>query len=206
MRLLLILLLWIAGPPAALAGDIAVTVRNPHGAPVADAVVSVDAAEAGPIHFPWPYVMAQKDIQFRPFVLVVPVGAGVTFPNFDNVRHHVYSFSPAKTFELKLYGHDETRVVRFDKPGVVQLGCNIHDSMVGFIVVVETPYAAKTDDQGVAVLHGVPAGAQVVKVWRAYMKGVGNMQSVVVQVPREGVVQLAVTADVRSPPMTHQMY
>jgi plastocyanin len=206
MRLLLILLLWFAGPAAAFAGDVAVTVRDPHGAPVADAVVSVDAKASGPIHFPWPYVMAQKDIQFHPFVLVVPVGADVSFPNFDNVRHHVYSFSPAKTFELKLYGHDETRVVHFDKPGIVQLGCNIHDSMIAFIVVVETPYAVKTDDQGVAVLHGVPTGAQTVKVWRAFMKGPANAQSLPVQVPREGVARLAVTADVRSPPMMHQMY
>jgi plastocyanin len=206
MRLLLILLLWLAGATAAFAGDIAVTVRDPHGAPVADAVVSVDAKASGPIHFPWPYVMAQKDIQFHPFVLIVPVGADVSFPNFDNVRHHVYSFSPAKTFELKLYGHDETRVVHFDKPGIVQLGCNIHDSMIAFVVVVETPYAAKTDDQGVAVVHGVPTGTQTVKVWRAFMKAPGNAQSLPVQVPRDGIVRLAVTADVRSPPMMHQMY
>ncbi len=206
MRRLLILLVWLLCPGAAFAGDVAVMVRDPHGAPVADAVVSIDARASGPIHFAWPYVMAQKDIQFRPFVLIVPVGADVSFPNLDTVRHHVYSFSPAKTFELKLYGHDETRTVRFDKPGIVQLGCNIHDGMIAFIVVVQTPYAAKTDDHGVAVLHGVPAGGQMVKVWRAFMKAPGATQSLSVQVPRDGEVRLAVTADVRAPPMNHQMY
>ena len=153
------------------------SVRTPHGGPVADAVVSVDAPYSGPIKFAWPYRMAQQNIRFDPFVLVVPVGADVAFPNLDKVRHHVYSFSPAKTFELKLYGHDETRVVHFDKPGIVQLGCNIHDSMIAFIVVVDTPYAAKTDAQGMAVIHGVPAGAQPVKVWRPYHEGAGATPS-----------------------------
>src|SRR6516162_5415929 len=98
MRTLLIFALWCLAPAAAVAGDVAVTVRTPGGAPVADAVVSIDAPYSGPIKFPWPYRMAQQNIRFEPFVLVVPVGADVVFPNLDMVRHHVYSFSPAKSF------------------------------------------------------------------------------------------------------------
>ncbi|HLI67097.1 MAG TPA: methylamine utilization protein [Caulobacteraceae bacterium] len=206
MRWLLVLLFWLSGPLAAAAGDIVVSVRTPSGAPVADAVVSVEAPHAGPIRFAWPYRMTQHDIQFDPFVLVVPVGADVAFPNLDTVRHHVYSFSATKTFELKLYGRDETRVVHFDKAGVVDLHCNIHDDMIAYIDVVDTPFAAKTDAQGLATLHGVPGGDQSVKVWRPYMHTPGNMLVKVVPTPRDGVTRVSFVADVRMPPMSHSMY
>ncbi len=194
---LALLALMLASP--ALAADLLVTVRTPRGAPVADAVVTVAAPYSGPVRFAWPYRMAQQNIQFHPFVLIVPVGADVAFPNLDKVRHHVYSFSPAKTFELKLYGQDETRVVHFDKPGVVELGCNIHDSMVAFIVVVNTPYVGKTDAQGQARIAGLPAGAATVRVWRPYLKAPSNAVSQVVQIPAAGA-HWEVTADVRPPP------
>ncbi|MFI4973706.1 MAG: methylamine utilization protein [Caulobacterales bacterium] len=206
MRFVLCLLLWLTLPAAAVAGDLVVSVRTPQGAPVADAVVTVAAPHSGPIRFPWPYRMAQHHLQFDPFVLVVPVGADVAFPNLDPVRHQVYSFSPAKTFELKLYGRDETRVVRFDKPGVVAVGCNIHDNMVAFILVVETPYAAKTDALGMAVIHGAPAGAQAVRVWRPYLRARDNALTQTAQVPRDGQVRLTFTGDVRPPPEHHMMY
>ena len=151
MRLLpaLLLGLLVAGP--AWAGDLAVSLKTPSGKPVAEAVVMVAAppgAPRAPIKFPWAYRMAQKDMSFVPFVLVVPVGAEVAFPNFDPVLHHVYSFSPAKPFELKLYGRDQTRVVKFDRVGIVAVGCNIHDDMTGYIRVVDTPFAAKTNAAG----------------------------------------------------------
>ncbi len=206
MRLILALALWLATPLAALAGDVVVSVRTPAGQPVADAVASIAAAHAGPIRFSWPYRVAQQNIQFDPFVLIVPVGADVAFPNLDTVRHHVYSFSPAKTFELKLYGHDETRVVHFDKPGIVVLGCNIHDNMVAFIDVVETAYAAKTDANGLAVIHDVPPGAQTLKLWRPYLRAPNNALTQAVQVPRDGAVKLNLVGDVRAPPMRHSMY
>jgi plastocyanin len=204
--LLLILAFWLALPRAGTAGDLTVTVRSPSGAPVADAVVTLAAPHSGPIRFPWAYRMTQKNIQFDPFVLIVPVGADVAFPNLDPVRHHVYSFSPAKSFELKLYGKDETRVVHFDKPGVVQLGCNIHDSMIAFIVVVDTPYAAKTDAQGQAAIRDAPAGAQVVTVWRPYLRAPGGALRQTAQIPRQGEARVVVVADVRAPPMRHPMY
>jgi hypothetical protein len=144
--------------------------------------------------------MAQQNIRFDPFVLIVPVGAEVSFPNYDKVRHHVYSFSPAKTFELKLYGHDETRTVRFDKPGTVALGCNIHDRMVAFIRVVDTPFAAKTNAAGVAELQGVPEGRAVLHVWQPYLKGAGNEVTEAITVPPGGDMHEIVTVDVRPPP------
>lgn len=184
----------------AKAGDLLVSVHTPRGAPVADAVVSVNAPFSGPLRFPWPYVMAQQNIQFHPFVLIVPAGADVEFPNRDPIRHHVYSFSPAKSFELKLYGRDETRVVRFDKPGVVQLGCNIHDSMIAYIVVVATPYVAKTDAQGLARIAGVPEGAWTLRVWRPSLKAPNNTVSQDVHSPSKGAARIDVTAEIRPQP------
>ncbi len=118
--------------------------------------------------------MVQQDLQFHPFVLIVPAGAVVAFPNRDDVRHHVYSFSPAHPFELKLYGRDETRTVRFDHPGAIALGCNIHDNMIAFIKVVDTPYAAKSGADGVASLRGAPPGQAVLHVWHPYLRAAGN--------------------------------
>src|SRR5215469_12722398 len=121
---------------AAHAGELNVVLKSARGQPVRDAVVTVYPASGvanGPIRFDWPYRMAQDHLQFDPFVLIVPQGATVSFPNLDTVRHQVYSFSPAHPFELKLYGRDQTRTVRFDKTGVIALGCNIHDGMVAFI-------------------------------------------------------------------------
>jgi plastocyanin len=107
----------------------------------------------------------QKDREFTPYVSVIQAGTSVIFPNRDAMRHHVYSFSPAKPFEIKLYSGDITREILFDKPGVVTLGCNIHDWMVGYVFVAETPYFAKTDKNGDARLSDLPAGEYDVKVW-----------------------------------------
>lgn len=201
MRAALLSLLTLFFCSSAVAADLTVTVRNAAGRPVADAVVTVHPVESGPpqnIRFAWPQQVDQRNLQFEPFVLVVPVGGQVTFPNKDGVRHHVYSFSPTKRFELKLYGRDESRAVRFEKAGVVALGCNIHDSMVAFIKVVDTPYAAKTDASGAVTLRGMPAGAAVVRVWHPYMRGVNN--EVVRQLTlRDGAVAEAVVADLREP-------
>jgi hypothetical protein len=133
------------------------------------------------------------------------VGAEVAFPNRDTVRHHVYSFSPAKRFELKLYAKGEAPRVKFDKAGVVAVGCNIHDSMVAFIKVVDTPYAAKTDEHGVAVLHGAPAGGATLRIWHPYLRAPDNEQSRTISVSEGGYSQAA-TVEVRQPAVRHGAY
>ena len=194
--------------PAARAADLEVTVRGPNGAPVADAVVTVETGEHKtlPARFAQPLAVSQHNLQFEPFVLVVPLGADVRFPNQDDVRHQVYSFSPAKTFELKLYGRDQTRVVHFDKPGVVSLGCNIHDQMAAYVMVVDTAYVAKTDASGHAVVHGLPAGSAAVRVWHPYMKAPDNAQAFDVVLPATGAVSRSITAALRTPPMRTNAY
>src|SRR6266511_4313082 len=119
------------------AAPLAVRVVDQSGRPVRDAVVSFypAGAAARPARAGGRFVVSQKSLQFHPFLTIVPVGADVSFPNFDPTKHHVYSFSSAKRFELKLFARDQSRTVHFDKPGVVALGCNIHDQMSAFIVV-----------------------------------------------------------------------
>lgn len=200
MRILLSLLVFLAAPLVARAADVEVALKDARGQPVADAVVTYTPAQgAGHApHFAWPMVMAQHNIAFEPHVLIAPVGADVAFPNLDTVRHHVYSFSATKRFELKLYGHEQTRTVHFDKAGVVALGCNIHDQMSGFIVVVDTPYAAKTDASGRAVIAGAPDGAGVLGVWQEDLKAPGNMISRPLSV--HGSARQALTLDLKPHP------
>jgi plastocyanin len=132
------------------------------------------AGVAGQVKLDTPREMAQEHITFVPHVLLVPVGAVVSFPNRDRVRHHVYSFSAAKRFELKLYGQEQSRTVVFDKPGVVALGCNIHDKMSAYVVVVDTSFAAQSDQGGRVVLKNVPDGPGVLTIWAEGLKAPDN--------------------------------
>src|SRR3982751_45695 len=139
------------------AAPLAVRVVDGSGRPVRDAVVAFHPSAGA--RSPRPgghYVVSQKDIQFHPFLTIVPVGADVSFPNFDSTKHHVYSFSAAKRFELKLFARDQSRTVHFDKAGVVALGCNIHDAMTAFIVVTDTAWTARTNGQGMAMFADAP--------------------------------------------------
>ncbi|MEO3714593.1 methylamine utilization protein [Roseateles flavus] len=137
--------------------------RTAEGQPLAEAVVAVEIK--GPARSSNGRAeMAQRDRQFQPHVLVVQTGTAVSFPNFDTVRHHVYSFSPIKPFDIKLYSGTPSEPVVFDKPGVAALGCNIHDRMGAFIVVVDTPVFGKTNAQGELSLD-LPPGEHALKLW-----------------------------------------
>ena len=150
--------------PLTQAADLTIDVLNTTGGPIENAVVYAEPEnktflpQAGSI-------IEQRGKQFNPLVSVVQTGTDITFPNFDSVRHHVYSFSPAKTFELKLYSGVPANPVKLDKAGTVVLGCNIHDYMLAFIKVVDTPYFAKTNSLGKAVLKDLPNGNYTLKAW-----------------------------------------
>lgn len=146
------------------ANDITVNVVDGKGAIVENAVVYVEPDTKSPMPKS-PAIIEQRGRKFNPLVSVVQAGSDISFPNFDSVRHHVYSFSPAKKFELKLYSGTPANPVNFDKAGTVVLGCNIHDFMLAFIHVVDTPYFAKTDTTGKANLKSLPAGGYTLKVW-----------------------------------------
>lgn len=153
-----------AAPARAAAVDLQVQGRD--GQPLADAVVFLESRETRAAAKPAQGVeIEQAERRFTQRVTVVPVGTAVQFPNRDNVRHHVYSFSPAKTFELKLYQGTPANPVVFDRPGVAVLGCNIHDRMVAWVVVVETPHYTRTGAAGKARLDDVPAGTYRLRTW-----------------------------------------
>ncbi|WP_428776556.1 hypothetical protein [Vibrio sp.] len=113
---------------------------------------------------PEPAIMDQVNKSFVPHVLAVQKGQLVSFPNSDNIRHHVYSFSQTKPFEIKLYSGTESEPIMFDKPGIVVLGCNIHDSMVGYIYVSDGEQLWQSDNNGDVT---VPDEVKNVSVWHA---------------------------------------
>ena len=172
-RLLPAMLLLPAFSAVAQTAEIGARVVDAAGKPVADAVV-VAVPSDGALRLPSrprEGVVDQVDKEFTPKVTAILVGTPVTFPNNDNVRHQVYSFSPAKRFELPLYAGVPAQPVVFDKPGVVVLGCNIHDWMVGYVYVSESPYFAKTDKDGKASLADLPPRQYVVRVWHPQLEG-----------------------------------
>jgi hypothetical protein len=161
-----------ASGPASLT----VQVTDIDGVPVRDAVVELRNTRlpTGPIRFPWKMAMGQKDQQFVPGTLVVSRGSTVAFPNLDQVRHSIYSFSKPARFEIELYGRDQTRTHAFPIVGSVKLGCNIHDEMRGYIRITDTPFAGKTDHNGYVTLNSLPNGEASLTVWHPQLRGVSN--------------------------------
>ena len=175
------------------AATVTVQVQQTGGAALAQAVVFLtsDAARRQ-VRALNQAELAQVGKAFVPQVLVVPVGTPVSFPNRDTVRHHVYSFSPTKKFELKLYIGTPAQPVIFDQPGVAVLGCNIHDQMVGWVVVVDTPWYAMSGPDGQVRLEGVPPGNYQLRVWHPGQPVGAAAQSQALQVPASAEVRLSV--------------
>ena len=143
----------IFGSMTAIAETVTISVVDSNGKPVEGAVVALSSAAANALpNEQKQAIMDQVDKQFTPHVLVVQKNTEVAFPNSDSIRHHVYSFSPAKSFELKLYKDFEAEPISFEEAGVVEIGCNIHDWMVGYIYVADSPYFAKTSTDGIVAL------------------------------------------------------
>jgi len=191
---LILCLLGLAGP--ARAGGLDLKIVDPAGRPVADAVVTVYPAGGvpkGAFGFNPGPIMVQENIAFVPHVLIVPVGATVKFPNHDKVRHHIYSFSKPAKFEIKLFGKDESRSYTFTTAGTVALGCNIHDTMSGFIKVVDTPFAARSDATGTVHLAGIAAGNAQVVVWQPTLRGKDNEQRQAIPIPASGSASRTLT-------------
>lgn len=159
----------------ARAGTVTVSVSDSAGKPLPQAVVLIEPVSGKLPAPPMATVqVAQVKRQFVPRVSVVTAGTPVAFPNQDTVRHHVYSFSPTKNFELKLYSGVPAQPVVFDKVGIAVLGCNIHDQMAAWIVVVDTPYHAVSDADGLARIPAVAAGNYQLKVWHPGLQGASD--------------------------------
>jgi plastocyanin len=164
-----VVFLFTAGIALADNGAVKGTISGPTG-PVPNAVVLLDGpsvpAAAGAPHV----VVDQRNETFVPHVVAVAVGTAVDFPNHDGVLHNAFSASPAKKFDLGMYGAGESRSVTFDTPGVVRIGCNAHPKMEAFVVVHPNPYVAVTDAQGGYTVAGVPAGSYELRIWHETLK------------------------------------
>jgi len=178
--------LLLCAAPSVLGADLRIALQDADsGAPLADAVVEVllpDGLQAAHTVI-GEFSVDQIDKEFVANVTVVPRGSSVRFPNSDDILHHVYSFSPAKVFELPLYGNGQNIDYQqmFDVAGVVELGCNIHDWMLGYVYVAQTSLAVKTDAQGQATLSGIPAGTYEVRLWHPRARaGAPELQQTVV--------------------------
>jgi plastocyanin len=172
--------------------EIAAKVTDDQGQPVADAVVvAVPADGVRAAARPREAMVDQVNQEFTPKVTAILVGTAVRFPNHDNIRHQVYSFSPAKRFELPLYAGVPAEAVIFDKPGVVILGCNIHDWMIGYIYVSESPYFAKTKADGTALITDLPPRAYAMRVWHPQLEASEESTRKTVDAARGGTVAVS---------------
>ena len=179
------------------AGSFDVTVKDGKGALVSDAVVYAKGNGMNAQSTKKQTVIDQQDKQFIPYVTAVQVGTSILFPNKDNIRHHVYSLSSAKKFELPLYKGVPAEPVVFDKEGFVTLGCNIHDWMIAYVAVLGTPYFQVTGREGHALLKNLPPGQYTVEVWQPSLKGAPATFAQHVDVAAGGTKQLLFTLDLK---------
>ena len=161
-----------AAPGPARAAALTVTVRDVASHALAEVAVTLTPAAArapaATAHDSGPHalaVMDQRQLEFLPQVLVIAAGDEVSFPNNDSVSHQVYSFSKAKPFQLSLYKGRSQPPVTFERPGLVVLGCNIHDEMVGYVYVTDAAYFGKTASDGALTLSALPDGDYRLTVW-----------------------------------------
>lgn len=179
---------------SAHAAQVTVSVRGTDGKAVEDAVVWLEALGASPRSTAAPAQIVQHDQEFEPFVTVVAAGSRVVFPNRDKVKHHVYSFSAAKAFEIQLYSGTPTEPIVFDKPGVVVIGCNIHDWMLAYVAVVDSPWFAKSAADGKGAITNLPPGRYTLHVWHPFQKADAPTQSVELVNPQSRAEASAVLA------------
>jgi len=208
-RCVTVAILMLALGPAC-AGDLQLKVTGPDGKPVAEVVATATArqAVAAPVSAAaksrerTTAVMDQQNKTFVPQVLVIGRGTWVEFPNNDSVSHQVYSFSPPKRFQLPLYKGEVHSPLQFDRPGLVVLGCNIHDAMVGYIYVADTPYFGKTDGAGMLRLKDLPRGRYLVSIWSPRIADDGAVlsQEVELDAPGPATVEFKLRQSLRSAP------
>lgn len=183
----------LAAPSSA--AIVTVNVNGAHGGAVNAVAYALPIGARPPRAAPRSAIVDQVNKEFVPFVVPVQAGAAVTFPNRDNIRHHVYSFSAAKAFDLKLYSGVAANPVVFEKPGPVALGCNIHDWMVAYVYVVDSPWFAKTDKAGGASLD-LPEGEYDMKVWHPWQTAEAAPQRIKVGA---GDARVSFQLDIASP-------
>lgn len=198
------LLLVVTALHGNLAGAASLTAEfvDAQGKPLPDAVLTLRGATA-PKAGTLKADMDQRDVQFAPHVLAVRTGTEIRFPNSDQIRHQVYSFSTPKRFELRLYKDTPTAPVLFDKPGVVVLGCNVHDNMIGYVYVTDDGWFGVSNDKGMLSLDQVPAGHYTVTLWHPQAADMLPVSGGDIDIPAGGLKQrfsIAVQPDADNTP------
>lgn len=155
--------------------DLSLTLLDEDGNPVSMAVVEARLSPASAQAQAPIAIMDQINRQFVPMVLLIEPGQRVGFPNLDNVRHHVYSFSEIKQFSTPLYADEEVDPVQFDTSGIAVLGCNIHDSMVAYVYVSEWKDAARSDEAGQVALINMAERPQTLHIWHPWLQTPDNV-------------------------------
>jgi plastocyanin len=187
------------------AADISVTVVDRDGHGIADVAVTATPTRrsgAGSSNEARTAVMDQSNLTFTPRLLVIATGTSVAFPNSDTVSHQVYSFSPAKRFQLPLYKGQAHPPVIFDRAGLVVLGCNIHDVMVGYIYVTDAPYFGKTDSNGNFAVTNAPDGEYQIGIWSPYITDSAATleRTIHIKADEPGTLRIQLTQKLRSKP------
>ncbi|HUQ14911.1 MAG TPA: plastocyanin/azurin family copper-binding protein [Gemmatimonadales bacterium] len=182
-----------AAPSSAVSGRVTMLDReNQPSDDVGQAVIWLSGAPAQ-LRPPVQTDMGTSGKEFSPHVLVVPMGSKVSFSNYDPFNHNVFSLSEGNPFDLGLYGRGESRSVRFDKPGLVRVYCNVHAQMSALVLVRDTPWYTQPTTDGSFALSAVPAGEYTLHAWHERAAEVTRPLTV----PAEGVEQLALELDAR---------
>jgi plastocyanin len=184
----------------AQAASLTVVAMQRNARPLAGAVVMLESSALPPAPA-LAAIMDQVNLAFVPDVLVVPVHSKVHFPNSDVVSHQVYSFSSARKFQLPLYRGKAYPPVSFDQPGVVTLGCNIHDNMLAYIVVTAAPYFGRTGADGVLTVPDLPPGKYSLRLWHPLLNESQEIERTVVASGESSRVEVQLQRDLRPAPL-----
>lgn len=177
-----------------------VNIIDQDGHPLADVVLEIPIHHSEKSDLSTPLIMDQIDKSFAPIVLIAPKNSLVSFPNSDDIRHHVYSFSAAKTFELKLYASRPKQPIKFEQDGIVVLGCNIHDSMVGYIYVHDNTFTLKSNAQGKIDIDDIPASATSFYLWHPNaIKGVEHREVLPISLLNTNEKEVTITLNTKTP-------
>ena len=163
-RFALLPVICLAAAPA-FAADLTGTAQVA-GKPAQHAVVWLEANGTPAGNGSKKVVVDQRNLTFVPHVLAVRVGTAVEFPNNDKVFHNVFSFRDGKKFDLGMYPKGMSKLIVFDKPGLARLFCNIHPNMAAYVMTVDSPYFAVSNEDGAFTISGVPAGTYTYHAWR----------------------------------------
>jgi plastocyanin len=183
--------------------DFTVSARQRDARPLAGAVITLEPESANaPSAAPLAAIMDQVDLAFVPDVLVIPVHSSVQFPNSDAIGHQVYSFSSSKSFQLPLYRGRPYPPVVFDQPGVVTLGCNIHDNMVAYILVTRASHFGRTSAEGAWTANNLPPGRYLLRLWHPLLNEGKEVSRMVNMDTVNGSAEFQLSRNLRPAPIT----